>query len=176
MRIRLTALFIVLLVAPACEREARRYSEMPAAAAPASSIPLTSLRPGEPRPLPAVLSPYQENAWGMSEGKRLYGWYNCNGCHANGGGGIGPALMDDEWIYGAHPAQIYSSIVQGRPNGMPAFADRVPEQQVWQLVAYIQSMSGNVPKDAAPSRNDDAAVVKQESRKEREAPKQTGHK
>jgi hypothetical protein len=47
---------------------------------------------------------------------------------------------------------------------------------VWQLVAYIQSMSGNVPKDAAPSRNDDAAVVKQESRKERETPKQTGHK
>ncbi len=46
--------------------------------------------------------------------------------------------MDDKWIYGAHPAQIYSSIVQGRPNGMPAFADRVPEQQVWQLVAYVQ--------------------------------------
>ncbi len=176
MSARIALVIAFAVAATGCEREARRYSEMPAAAAPASSAPLTTFRVGEPRPLPAVISPYQENAWAMSEGKRLFGWYNCTGCHANGGGSIGPALMDDEWIYGAHPAQIYSSIVQGRPNGMPSFADRVPEQQVWQLVAYIQSMSGNVPKDAAPSRNDDAAVVKQESRKDRETPKQTGHK
>ena len=29
--------------------------------------------------------------------------------------------MDAEWIYGSHPEQIYSDIVQGRPNGMPSF-------------------------------------------------------
>ena len=37
------------------------------------------------------------------QGKRLFSWYNCIGCHANGGGGIGPPLMDDEWIYGSRP-------------------------------------------------------------------------
>ena len=28
--------------------------------------------------------------------------------------------MDDKWIYGSRPEQIYSDIVQGRPNGMPS--------------------------------------------------------
>jgi cytochrome c oxidase cbb3-type subunit 3 len=50
-------------------------------------------------------SPYDENAYAVNQGKRLYRWYNCNGCHANGGGGIGPALMDAEWRYGSDPAQ-----------------------------------------------------------------------
>jgi cytochrome c oxidase cbb3-type subunit 3 len=160
-----------------CERDARPYHEMPAASSPASSVRLTPLQPGEPQPPSDATSPYQGNAWAMGEGKRLYAAFNCSGCHAtNGGGGIGPALTDDEWIYGAQPAQIYSTIVQGRPDGMPSFGGRITDQQVWQLVAYVESLSGLVPKDAAPGRNDDIAAAKQESRRERAHPKQTGHK
>ena len=59
---------------------------------------------------------------------------------------------------------------------MPAFGGRVPEQQVWQLVAYVQSMSGNVPKDAAPARNDDMSTVKPEMRREPRPAVQTGHR
>jgi cytochrome c oxidase cbb3-type subunit 3 len=77
---------------------------------------------GPPRP-----SPYDENAYAVSQGKRLYRWYNCNGCHAGGGGGIGPALMDAEWRYGGDPAQVFASIVQGRPNGMPSFGGHIPK-------------------------------------------------
>ena len=76
-----------------------------------------------------------------SEGQRLFGWYNCAGCHANGGGGMGPPLMDDEWIYGSSPENIYTTIVQGRPNGMPSFAGKIPTPQVWMLVAYVRSLS-----------------------------------
>jgi cytochrome c oxidase cbb3-type subunit 3 len=121
-------------------------------------------------------SPYEGNAYGLSEGKRLYSAFNCNGCHQNGGGGIGPALSDDRWIYGASPDQIYSTIVEGRPNGMPAFGGRVPDQQVWQIVGFVQALSGNVPKDAAPARNDDMSTNKPELRVERQAPRQTGHR
>ena len=160
-----------------CERDRRPYHQMPAASSPASSVRLTPLQPGEPQPPPDAKSPYHGNAWAMGEGKRLYAAFNCSGCHAtNGGGGIGPALTDDEWIYGAQPAQIYSTIVQGRPDGMPSFGGRITDQQVWQLVAYVESLSGLVPKDAAPSRNDDIAAAKQESRRARATPKQTGHK
>ena len=165
-----------LALAAACERETRRYEEIPAASARHNDVRLTPLQPGEPQPETPTLSPYQENAYGIAEGKRLFAFYNCNGCHAMGGGGIGPALIDDKWIYGASPYQIHSTIVQGRPNGMPAFGGRVPDQQVWQLVAYVQSLSGNVPKDAAPGRNDDMSATKPELRKEREQPKQTGHR
>jgi len=174
--LRLTGAALIAALACGFEREARRYQELPVGATRAEGIPQTTLQPGEAREIPHVLSPYDENAWGMAEGKRLFGAFNCVGCHANGGGGIGPALSDDKWIYGAAPQQIYSSVVEGRANGMPAFGGRIPDQQVWQLVAYIRSLSGLVPQDAAPSRNDDMSVNKPELRIERTAPKQTGHR
>ena len=70
-------------------------------------------------------SVYEQNAYAVAEGKRLYNAYNCVGCHQQGGGGIGPALMDSTWIYGSRPEQIYADIVQGRPNGMPSFAGKI---------------------------------------------------
>jgi cytochrome c oxidase cbb3-type subunit 3 len=101
---------------------------------------------------------YSENAWAISEGKRLYTWFNCVGCHGNGGGGMGPPLMDAEWIYGSEPENIYATIVSGRPNGMPAFGAKLPEQQVWQLVAYVRSLGRLTRKDVRPGRNDNMAV------------------
>jgi cytochrome c oxidase cbb3-type subunit III len=162
----------------ACERESRRYQEGPAVATRPEATRITSLQPGKASPPPdaAQSSPYQNNAWGLAEGKRLFLAYNCNGCHAMGGGGIGPALMDAKWIYGYEPAQIYSTILQGRPNGMPAFTGRIPDQQIWQLVAYVQSLGGAVPKDAATSRDDDLPVKKAEQRQTHTEPKQTGHR
>ena len=97
---------------------------------------------------------YEGNAFHMSEGKRLFRWFNCTGCHANGGGGSGPALMDDKWIYGGEIDEIYLTIVQGRPNGMPAFGGKIPSQQIWQLAAYVRSMGGHGPKSARPGRDD----------------------
>lgn len=176
MTIRLLGAVCLALLSLACERESRRYQELPPSASRADAVHLTTLQPGAPDPQASPDSPYQENAYGIAEGKRLFSAYNCNGCHAMGGGAIGPALMDDKWIYGASADQIYSTILQGRPDGMPAFGGRVPQQQVWQLVAYVQSMSGNVPRDAAPGRNDDMNAAKPEVRKERERPKHTGHR
>ena len=101
-----------------------------------------------------VKNEYEENAFALSQGQQLYEYFNCVGCHAHGGGGIGPPLMDDKWIYGYHPEQIFATIVEGRPNGMPSFRGRIPDYQVWQIAAYVRSMSGLVAKDAAPSRED----------------------
>ena len=137
---------------------------------------MSSLRPGGGMPEEHKLSPYTKNAYGQSEGKRLFSAFNCTGCHANGGGGIGPALTDDKWIYGSEPEQIYSTIVEGRPNGMPAFGGRIPSQQVWQIVSYIDALAGQVPQDAAPGRNDDMSVTKHENRIEYATPHQTGHR
>ena len=168
-------LLLLLVTIGACERERRDFST-PNGEHLTSATRLTSLQPGMPSQYPSIDSPFQYNAYGLSEGKRLFAAYNCNGCHANGGGGIGPALMDHRWIYGNRPEQIFATIVQGRPNGMPSFGGRVPEQQVWQLVAYVQSMSGEVSKDAAPTRNDDMSTVKSESQREYRPPVQTGHR
>ena len=84
---------------------------------------------------------YYDNADAVNTGKRLFGQYNCSGCHSNGGGGIGPSLMDDEWIYGGRLEQIHQTLVEGRPNGMPAWGGKIPDEQLWQLSAYVRSMS-----------------------------------
>jgi cytochrome c oxidase cbb3-type subunit 3 len=75
---------------------------------------------------------------------------------------MGPALMDEKWIYGSDPENIFATIEEGRPNGMPSFRGRIPEQQIWQLVGYVQSLSHNVKRDAANGRPDDMQVHKQD--------------
>jgi cytochrome c oxidase cbb3-type subunit 3 len=168
---------MALLLAGACEREARRYQELPAAANRETSVRVGQLEPGGPQQTAAVKSPYQDNAWGIGEGKRLYGAFNCAPCHGvNGGGAIGPPLMDDKWIYGSRPEQIFATISQGRPDGMPSFGGHIPTQQIWQLVAYVQSMSGQVSALNAAGRNDDQATGPPESRRPPQVPVQTGHR
>jgi cytochrome c oxidase cbb3-type subunit III len=146
-----------------CSREERRFTD----SFPSDSGPLaitqSDLRPGGREALySGGKSPYDYNAQAISQGKELFDSFNCSGCHAHGGGAIGPALMDDKWIYGSAAENIYATIMEGRPNGMPSFRGRIPPQQVWQLVAYVRSMSGQVSKDAAPSRSDHLFMKKSE--------------
>ena len=111
---------------------------------------------------------YKGNAWAMAEGYELYNRMNCVGCHANGGGGMGPALMDGKWIYGSEPGDVFQTIVEGRPNGMPSYRARLSDDQVWKLVAYVRSMSGLAPADAAPGRPDHMAVAPPNNRMKRQ--------
>lgn len=143
----------------ACDREQRRFRESPPAATPSGVVRVGTLQPGAPRDTTShVSNPYENNAYAISEGQRLFGWYNCSGCHSNGGGGMGPPLMDDKWIYGSSPENIYTTIIEGRPNGMPSFAGKIPSQQVWELVSYVRSLSGLTPSVAGSSRNDHMMV------------------
>ena len=156
----LVALSAVALFA-GCEREQRELSQPPSTATALKSATMNDLVTGGGSPLS---NPYEKNAQALADGKRLFAWYNCNGCHANGGGDKGPALMDDEWLYGSEPANVVASILQGRPNGMPAFAGRIPDYQAWQIAAYVRSMSGLVPQDAAPGRDDAMSAKPSENR------------
>ena len=137
----------------ACRREERRFRESPPSATP-TSVRVSVLQPGTPQDTTHARNPYENNAYAQSEGQRLFGWYNCAGCHANGGGGIGPPLMDDQWIYGSSPENIYATIIQGRPNGMPSFAGKIPTTQVWQLVTYVRSLSAQNGTGSRSSRTD----------------------
>jgi cytochrome c oxidase cbb3-type subunit III len=142
----------------ACEREDREFRPEPMATETHEEIALTPLSPGSggPRQQPSGLgAQYTANAYHVSLGKKWFSAFNCNGCHANGGGGSGPPLMDDRWIYGSRIENIVETIREGRPNGMPSFRGKITDEQIWQLAAYVLSMSGNVSSDVAPGRNDD---------------------
>jgi len=170
----LAAAFVAMMVASlaACEREHRRFKESPPAATSAS-IRQSELQPGAAVTGFGSRNEYEENGYAISEGKRLYDWFNCSGCHAQGGGAIGPPLMDDRWIYGSDPSNIFATIVEGRPNGMPSFGGKIPNYQVWQIAAFVRSMSGLVPKDAASGRNDDMNVKKSEQTEKKQPPTTT---
>ncbi|HYD33907.1 MAG TPA: c-type cytochrome [Methylophilaceae bacterium] len=91
-------------------------------------------------------NPYEGDPKAVAQGQTLYSAMNCIGCHApEGGGGMGPPLSDDAWIYGSDPGQVYLSIVQGRPNGMPSFSKALPPEAIWQLVSYVRSLASDSP-------------------------------
>jgi cytochrome c oxidase cbb3-type subunit 3 len=54
---------------------------------------------------------------------------------------MGPALSNKKFIYGSEPENIYLTIAQGRPNGMPAWSGMLPEEVIWDLVAYVRRIS-----------------------------------
>jgi cytochrome c oxidase cbb3-type subunit 3 len=166
----LPCLCLLGLVLASCEREEHRFQELAPASRPADSVQMSELQPGEPLPRPPTKAQYEENAYAINEGKRLYQWFNCSGCHSQGGGGMGPALMDAKWRYGSDPENVFETIVQGRPNGMPSFRGKIPEQQVWQIVAYVRSLSGLVRMDVAPSRSDTMSAKPAEVMKVEEHP------
>jgi cytochrome c oxidase cbb3-type subunit III len=157
----------------ACQREDRRFRTWPPAASAIPAVRQSQLQPGPTTRDLAVRNEYEGNAWAVSEGKRLYNQFNCSGCHFQGGGGIGPPLMDSQWIYGSQPENIFATIIEGRPNGMPSFRGKLGNDQVWKLVAYVRSMSGLLAKDVASGRNDDMQVRSQEQSTEKAQPVQS---
>ena len=168
---RAAVIAVLLLASLACRREQRELRRAaPASDRPGGVVRLSELQPGQPWPEVTVRNISEERAYDLSEGKRLYTAYNCNGCHSHGGGGIGPALMDSYWIYGSHPENIHDTIVEGRPNGMPSYGGKIPDYQVWEIVAYVRSMSGLVPKPAAPARDDHMGTKVAEQSKKEEKP------
>ena len=161
----------LLLIAAlcSCDREERQsrgkpVSETVPTASPDTVFMSTQTLP----PLDARAKSYERNASAISEGQRLYNWMNCAGCHFHGGGGMGVALMDDKWRYGGRIDQIVASIAEGRPNGMPAWRGKLTEQQMWQIAAYVRSLSGQVPKDAVSARADETSNTPPQTQVKRE--------
>jgi cytochrome c oxidase cbb3-type subunit III len=167
-RCRIEVAALMALAVCGCHRENRYFQAPPNSDLPPTQLAMNDLvggaHPTEFRE--QQRREYEENAYHVGEGKRLFSWFNCVGCHAHGGGSIGPALMDDRWIYGGEIDQIYLTIVQGRPNGMPAFGGKIPSQQIWQIAAYVRSMGGHGGKSARPGRDDHIQVPSEQGRRD----------
>jgi cytochrome c oxidase cbb3-type subunit III len=140
----------------ACDREERHSRSKPIGeTVPAGESPDT-IWPGgtQPPPLDPRAKLYDNNAPAIADGQFLFSKMNCSGCHSHGGGGMGPALMDDEWRYGGRIDQIATSIAEGRPNGMPSWRSKLTDDQIWKLAAYVRSLSGQPSKDAVSARSE----------------------
>lgn len=154
------ALALAVLLLAGCAREDRDDRSVPPGAIASTAVQTTELQAG-PKTVDPSAGAYQENRWAVGQGQTFYEQYNCAGCHApGGGGGMGPPLNDEEWIYGSDPENVFDTIVEGRPNGMPSFRGRIDNGQLWQLVAYVRSMSGLTPRDTWPARSDHMQEVR----------------
>jgi cytochrome c oxidase cbb3-type subunit 3 len=160
------------IAAAACHREKRPLTPSAAEAARPIPVRVSGLQPGPKMQPEATLlnNPYEGNAYAVSQGQQLYIRYNCVGCHFHGGGGIGPPLMDSDWIYGNSPMDIYRTISEGRPNGMPSFGGHIPDYQVWQLTAYVRSLGGLEPSAASQPRSDEMQSRRAEEPRAKQEP------
>ena len=142
-----------------CQREKRDLRPAPAQTVVLGDAARESpIQPAGGQSQAVINNPDEGQAYAISEGQRLFDWYNCSGCHSHGGGGIGPPLIKKTWIYGGEPANLFDTIVKGRPNGMPAWGGYIPEYQIWQLVTYIRSLNQEEPQSATPPRTDNLEV------------------
>jgi cytochrome c oxidase cbb3-type subunit 3 len=146
------AAFGLTLALGSCRgRESAREPGASWLAEPLAAVRTSGLAAGPEQAPPELENPYADDSDALTQGRQLYTSFNCGGCHgAAGGGGIGPPLADDDWIYGGSDANIYATIVQGRPNGMPAFG--LSGEGVWKLAAYVKSLRQDP--EAGESRRD----------------------
>jgi cytochrome c oxidase cbb3-type subunit 3 len=181
---------VVALTLGGCSRSASDPpADPPAAPPPAaapggteSALPATppgpfggappSVAPVGPIPGPTIVgenaatvvqNPYAGEPAALEQGRQLFIQMNCYGCHGGrAGGGMGPSLRDQQWLYGDTPADIFDSISEGRGNGMPAWGTKLPPDVIWKLVTYIQSLRTANEPDAptpAPAHAPDSAAA-----------------
>jgi len=97
--------------------------------------------PSSVKPI-SVKNPYEGDKKAVATGGQLFVAYNCLDCHgAEGSGAMGPSFQDGRWHFGGSPAEVFESIYQGRPDGMPSWGGRITNDQIWMLTAYVRSLS-----------------------------------
>ncbi len=85
------------------------------------------------------------DAQAMAVGERLF-QNNCAQCHGSDARGARsfPNLTDGDWLYGGTPADIKTTLMEGRNGMMPPMAAAVgTPQDVRNLAHYVLSLSGS---------------------------------
>lgn len=149
----MTRLTSVLIVAALAAVACREQTDVPAATNEAGTTGIVIAKHddrvfagGIAPPAERVTSSDVNTANAAQAGAKLFTGMNCDGCHGGGAvGAVGPSLTDGRWRYGGSDADIFRSIAEGRPRGMPAFAGVLQPPMIWRLVAYIKSLPP--PKD-----------------------------
>ncbi len=149
MRLPLALTAVVLLLAACDQRTAPTAGGMTPTERAVEALPSGDLAGGVHSTLGAgIHNPFEGQPQAIAAGKTLFVQMNCAGCHGYDlGGSMGPNLTDKYWRYGGSPGAIYRSIADGHPQGMPAWRRALPPDQIWKLVAYIQSFGGATPAD-----------------------------
>jgi mono/diheme cytochrome c family protein len=127
---------------------------VPLAAAKQAAVGAIQVPP-EPAPAPgakagtqvgassdAKKNPFTDKEDGIAAGKKLYIQVGCQGCHGGGGGGgMAASLIDDNWKFGSDDETLFKLIKGQIPEQtMPTVYNTLPDEQVWQILAFIRTL------------------------------------
>ncbi len=89
--------------------------------------------------------------YAVNSGAAVFRTY-CSQCHGSGGAGAKgyPNLLDDDWLWGGDIESIAYTVRHGirsrsdetRYSEMPAFGEFLSDEEIAQVVAYVQSLAG----------------------------------
>lgn len=84
------------------------------------------------------------NEHALRIGGRLFATY-CTSCHGSDAGGARgyPNLTDNDWLFGGAPANIETTILNGRQTAMPAWQPILGNEGVFNVAEYVRSLSGH---------------------------------
>ena len=124
---------VPLAAAPVAAAAATPRQQEPAAAPPQSDAAAPAFK---------KLNPFGDNADGIAAGKKLYIQVGCQGCHGGGGGGgMAASLIDDSWKFGSDDDTLFKLIKGQIPEQtMPTVYNTLPDEQVWQILAFIRTL------------------------------------
>ncbi|MBT8300983.1 MAG: cytochrome c, partial [Maribacter sp.] len=106
----------------------------------------------------------------LSAGKAIFE-SSCVVCHmADGGGGIGPNLTDDNWILGGGIKNVFNTISEGGRDGkgMVAWKQTLKPLEMAQVASYLLQFQGTTP--ANPKAPEGDIWLDENAPKKEEAP------
>ncbi len=53
---------------------------------------------------------------------------------------VGPSLVDPYWKYGHADAELFQTVMEGRPLGMPPWGPQLGSEKVWKVLAYVETL------------------------------------
>ncbi|SIR23601.1 cbb3-type cytochrome c oxidase N-terminal domain-containing protein [Maribacter ulvicola] len=92
----------------------------------------------------------------ISAGKGIFE-SNCVACHmADGGGGIGPNLTDQNWILGGGIKNVFHTISEGGRDGkgMIAWKQNLKPVEIAQVASYVLTFQGTTPANPKAAEGD----------------------
>ncbi len=97
----------------------------------------------------ALENPVEPTRESLVAGRQRY-VFLCRQCHGNRGagdgdmshaGGIPSDFTDDVWTHGGSDGEIFTVIKEGVTADMQGYANQLRDEDIWNLVNYIKSLS-----------------------------------
>lgn len=105
-------------------------------------------------------NPFRGDAAAIEEGQQVFSTI-CAACHKPDASGlVGPSLVDPYWKYGHSDAELFESVAEGRPGGMPPWLAQLGADKIWKSLAYLETLpKSDEPGVGAPQPGSETAAA-----------------